>query len=304
MSEHESSEHPPDQAETRERVDRVLRLFHGIGALNTIIDFERSFKITQNRFFPDRFLLGVGREGVADWEKHIVSICEQIDMPSELLNSFARTLADANHAYFGAERNDHTLLFKAYAEFRDYIETRMDNGDAEKSFLLFSGFKWDSFAPTRQAVTSYTWFPSLSVPEITERCEYIDGRHHERLGRLLRGILRHTTERISDREIQYLAVTEAGNSRQSFDINIYKSGLRIHEVSEVLFRGAEEYGIARDHFMSFYELVESERLGHLAGGMDREQKDFLTVYYGAQKIHGSQLASARVASSTNSAVSG
>ena len=38
----------------------------------------------------------------------------------------------------------------------------------------------------------------------------------------------------------------------------------------------------------------TERFGHLAGGVDREDNDFMTVYYGVKHVHSGQLGSATI----------
>ena len=67
------------------------------------------------RFFEDQFLLGKDRPGgVSARDEDIAAVCEKIGMLRNLLTSFMRTLADANHVYFGAENDDAVLTFKTY----------------------------------------------------------------------------------------------------------------------------------------------------------------------------------------------
>jgi hypothetical protein len=283
-----------DTSGIQERVEKVLTVFRHLGSLDAKIVFEQSFKAVHGRLFEDRFLLGFSRHETGAPDERIASICENIGMPQNLRASFERSLADANHVYFGAEKNEQTLLFKAYLEFRDSIEKQIAGARTTgRSFTLFTGFKWDAFTPSRQAVTRYAWFPSLPVPEILERLRMtIEPRRHRALLEVVQGLIRRAAERIGDSEIQYLEVTEEGNPRKSFDINIYKSGLRLDELWPYLLKALRHYAIPAAGIESLYQTIKPERFGHLAGGVDRENKDFMTVYYGVKHVHSSQLGSA------------
>ena len=286
-----------DASATEQRVEKVLTLFRQLGGLDAKIDFEQSFKAVRGHLFENRFLLGINRrEMEGNRDERISLICEKIGMPHNLLASFMQALPAANHVYFGAEKNEQTLLFKAYLEFRDKIEQQIVGARViGQSFLLFSGFKWDAFWPTRQAVTRYDWYPSLPVPEMLEHLRTtIDPSRHSGLWEFVRGITERAAEKIADSEIQFLDVSEEGNPRRSFDINLYKSGLRLEDLSLPLLRALRHYAIPSGSIESLYQRIKAASFGHLAGGVDRANNDFMTVYYGVQPIHSSQLGSATI----------
>jgi hypothetical protein len=217
-------------------------------------------------------------------------------MPQNLLASFKRTLPDANHVYFGVEKEGPRLMLKAYAECRDKIEHGIGEAPvAGRSFPLFTGFKWDASSPDRQAVTRYAWFPSLTVPEMLERLRTtIEPAEHGGLLEMAQGIAVRASETIAQSDFQYLEVSEEGNPRRSFDVNIYKSGLRLADLFPPLLRALRHYAVPPDAYEPLYQRIKNERFGHLAGGVDRESKDFITVYYGVKQIHSSQLGSATI----------
>ncbi len=289
-----------DASRSENRVEKVLTLFRNLGKLEANIDFEPSFKAVHNQLFENRLLLGIDRpEMESSRDEQIVHICENIGMPDNLLVSLKGSLPDANHVYFGVEKNEDTLVFKAYLEFRDKIQKEIGGARvAGGSFPLFTGFKWDAFSPTRQAVTRYSWYPSLPIPEIFKRLRMtIESSRHRGLMEIVRGITNRASERISPDDMQYLEVTEEGNPRKSFDLNLYKSGLRLEELYPYLLQAQRNYAISSDRFDSFYQKIKTERFGHLAGGIDRDDKNFMTVYYGVKCFHSSRFGAAAVVSS-------
>jgi hypothetical protein len=289
------SDESGDPSAAAKRLGKVLDLFRQLRELDTEVDFEHSFKIVHGQLSVDRFLLGVNRLAMAGRDdERIVSLCEKIGMPSALLAPFMRALPDANHVYFGVERDDETLIFKTYLENRDRIEREIADAPVSgQSFPLFTGFKWDVFSPDRQAVTQYAWFPSMPVADIVGRLQSTIGleRHGELFG-IARGVVERAAEKIPGRHIQYLEVAEEGNPRRSFDINIYKSGLRLQDLEPYMSAAQRHFALPAERFGALLQRIKGERFGHLAGGIDRKNKPFMTVYYGVQRFHSDQLGAA------------
>ena len=49
-------------------------------------------------------------------------------------------------------------------------------------------------------------------------------------------------------------------------------------------RLADTYDLDPQEFAIFCDGIASKRFGHLAGGTDREGRDFVTVYYGVEYL--------------------
>ena len=77
----------------------------------------------------------------------------------------------------------------------------------------------------------------------------------------------------------YVEAEEEGNPRRSFDLNLYKAGLRVADVQPALSRLRERYSVAEAAFADLLRECGTKRLGHLSGGLGRETEDFLTLYY-------------------------
>ncbi len=246
------------------------------------MSFERSFKITEGRLLTNRFLVAISRRELQETlEGRILPILEQMAMPPTLIQEFNRSFPDSNHIYFGFEENERTSLYKVYLEFRDRIEAEIKAGKGSSSLPLFWGFKWDLSDPTRKATTRYDWYPSLPVLQILERLPGMIGRDPLAIAE---AVVALAAERLSCEHIQYVEATEEGSPRRSFDINVYKGGLYLDEFHPWLIKLTEYYRLPTPEFGVLYDRIRSKRLGHLAGGIDREGKDFLTFYYGVEDL--------------------
>ncbi len=273
---------------TERSAEKGMALLQHVTGLDVEIAFEHSFKVVQRQLLDNRFLLGINRQDLKDKsDENITEICKAIVMPGKFFEAFKRYLPNANHIYFGFEDNEKAALYKVYLEFRDRIEEEIRGRDpGSASFLLYLGFKWDIEDTTRQAMTRYEWFPSLPVPDILSRLrKIIDPHRHENLLEIAESSVAQASERISHNDIQYLEVTEEGNPRKSFDINIYKAQLQLKDLYPLLLKTVKHHSIPFERFQSLYEIIKNNRFGHLAGGVDREDRDFLTVYYGVEYMN-------------------
>ena len=80
-------------------------------------------------------------------------------------------------------------------------------------------------------------------------------------------------------EFLYFEADEIGSPRSSFSINLYRAGLRMAEGYPLLLALARHYAIAPDAFHRVYHAAKTQVLGNLAGGIDRQGRDFLTFYH-------------------------
>jgi hypothetical protein len=92
------------------------------------------------------------------------------------------------------------------------------------------------------------------------------------------------SRRISQEDIRYLDVTEKNSERRSFDVDIYKAELQLKEVYPLIARIYQHYSIPESKFHAFYDQMRTRLLGHISGGINREERDFFTIYYGVERI--------------------
>jgi hypothetical protein len=216
--------------------------------------------------------------------ERILDICRRMDMPEDLLETYRERLSEANYLHFGFEENERTWLYKAYLEFYDTFEKEIRNQPGKVApFLMFLGFKWDALDHRKRSVTRYTWYPLLSVEDMLIRLSNIlDSHKYRNLFEITEGFLGMAARKIPPHDMFYLEVAEENNPRRSFDINMYRAGIQLSELGPGLAKMCQHYGIPSEEFHAVSDRFKTKTFGHVSGGIDREGRDFLTVYYGVE----------------------
>jgi len=260
----------------------AARLFQMVVDLKVPSGFERSFKIMKKTLLPDRFLMGFERTGMGpDQQKSVLDICRQIDMPEDFHKRFRKDLQQANIVLFGFENNETKRFYKTYLEFNDRLKKAVEeNPKAPHPFLMFTGYKWEVSNNARKVITRYTCFPALFLKDMAERVKsFFYGNKGGNPYRILEGILGLAANRAGPNTFRYFEADEAGTKRNSFSINLYRANLRVAELYPLLLEMVEHYDVHKEQFDRVYETAKTMILGNLAGGVDREGRDFLTLYY-------------------------
>ncbi len=274
---------PIQEIESRRR--KAQDVFQLIKTLHVSTGYERSFKMLHGSLLADRFLLGIKKKVIdIKAEERLADICRKMGMPANLLETFSQALFEADYVHFGFEDDGRSCIYKVYLEFFDRIQEKLNfvPGKTAGAQLLHVGFKWDPFKEQRQAVTHYTWHPWITGGQIVDRVAAIaDPGRYPHLFESARSLVNMATARMPHEDILYLEVTEAGNPRKSFDINVYRGGLLVTELYPILARLGQHYRIAYPQFRELYGQVRDQRFGHFSGGIDRQGQDFCTFYHGA-----------------------
>ncbi|HOG18037.1 MAG TPA: DUF3467 domain-containing protein [Syntrophales bacterium] len=276
---------PGPESSPAVRGEKALRLVRLVRDLDVPYGFERSFKGMPATLLGKRFLIGFKKDMLReDPPERLAILCRAIGMPADDLAEFCRLLPEANIVLFGYEEGATSSVYKAYLEFGKKFETVVrENPDGPASFLLHLGFKWDTADSTRHTRARYICYPSFSVQAILERvADVFYARRQACPFDIVKGIVDLALRRMRDDEFLYLEVTEEGNPRRSFDINMYRANLALRDLSPWLEMMRRHYGIAAEAFSALYDPAEPQIFGHLSGGIDRLGRDFLTVYFGVK----------------------
>jgi len=283
---------PPQKASNsteRERKEKAAALFDLIKGLDISMSYEQSFKMLDKTMLANRFLVGISKKEIAfKANDRIASLCERLNMPHSLMEVFRQCLFDVNYVHFGYEEEPESCLYKVYVEFWDSIKQELERTkNYSKPYILHLGFKWDPFNTERKALTRYTWHPCLTGEKIMARVsEIAEPGRHPHVFETVRELLGIALQRMPYQDIRYLEVAEQGNPRKSFDINIYRAGVQVGEAYKLLARLGRHYSLSKPEFHKLYNGIKANRFGHLSGGINREGKDFCTVYHGIESIHG------------------
>lgn len=260
-------------------IDRAHYLASLIEAEGVRHGREDSFKMSRAGLLTNRFLLGIPMQEISP--ARVMHLCNLLGMPQSCQASFLGHLRDANLIFFGLEDDGERAVYKVYLEFWDLVRRRVRRTGSTDPLLLNLGFKWragDEDSDVR--VARYTCFPLLSVYDILGRLQqiYADGSApiaHAGAS----GIVRRAAAANPSASFLYVEVSEEGNPRKSFDVNLYKANLQVGDIHPFLSDLARHYCIPSETFQPWLKRIFARPLGHLSGGMDKDGRNFMTTYY-------------------------
>ncbi len=259
----------------------VRTLVREVQALGAPCGLERSFKLLSGALLTRRLLLGIRVEHLPmDGRPRLLDLCSRFGMPPDHLGSFQDHLNEATIVLFGFEEEGDTATFRSYLEFggrmRDAAEAR-----STEPFTIHLGFKWDPRDVSRKAVTRYTCHPGLTVDRMLERVRAVYGsRGHEDALAVVEDVVEQALRAGPPEAFRYFEAEEERTPRTSFDLNLYAANLSMRELSPLLFDIGALYDIHPSELHRHAALVQDLVFGHLTGGVDRNDRDFMTVYFG------------------------
>lgn len=244
--------------------------------------FERSCEFMAGRLLANRFLLGFEKSMIRrNPHEKILGLCAEMDMPDNFLAAFLQNLPEANIVGFGFGEHEGACMVKAYLEFGYRFYRALKSGPLKpEPYLSHLGFKWDAKDSSRKALARYTCFPGFTAGDVQVKLAADHYGDKAALFEIIKGVLDLAAERVDRERFLYLDVKEENNPRSSFDVNLYAANLRLQEIHPWLQKLCRHYSISEKPFLNFYDAAKTHILGHLAGGVDREGRDFLTLYYG------------------------
>jgi tryptophan halogenase len=262
--------------------ERLLTLLRALGAPYA---YERSFRLAPGSLQANRFLasLNLADLGDAGFERAL-AVAQAMGMSAaaqQAARAAAQAESDALHClHFGFEAGEGGILCKLYLERQVSAAEIAAARAAGRAALLHLAFKWnvDSGA---HVVTRYDWYPGLGADGIATRLRALYGQtaHAESLQIALEA-LQMAADRVEADTLQYLEVREPENGRSSFDLNLYDAGLQVRDLLPLLLRMRDLQGVRPGQFQALVDQIRNRALGHLAGGVHRDGRDFFNVYYG------------------------
>lgn len=246
-----------------------------MAALGVPYGREQSFKLAPGQLLADRLLIGVPASQLT--AETTLAIGSAFGMPAAAQQLVTSRFSEANAVFFATEDSAVHRVFKLYLEFWDLVRARVRGGDASPQ-LLHLGVKWDSARPDRFEVAHYTCVPLLNSRDVLRRMAAVLPPDAPRgaVG-IAQDIVRLAAGR-SGAPFIYMDVSETGNPRRSFDINLYKSELVVGDAASQLRAAAAHFGVAGPPFETLLAGMQAMPLGHVAAGLDRRGGEFLSLY--------------------------
>jgi len=238
---------------------------------------EDSFKMAPGRMLQNRVLIGIQSTHLR--ASAFFDIASELGMPGDCPALLLPQMAQANALFFGIEDRPGGSVCKVYLEFWDRVRQQVRRTGAKTPLLLHMGVKWDSALAGRHELARYMCYPLLSNQDILRRMAAVYPHNkltlagEAALGMVCQGVKRNPTA-----SLLYLEASEGGNPRCSFDVNLYKTGMRVADAGPELRLAAGHLGISPEAIEAQLQRLGSCPLGHLSGGTDRHGDEFLSVY--------------------------
>jgi hypothetical protein len=267
----------PPSEEAGERATQLLRMVGNLGAPYL---YERSFRMCHRALLANRFLLTLDTRDIpGDPSGRVLEICDRLSMPASARQAAESNFGMAKCVHFGFEADRGGTICKLYLERAVPEEEAARARAGREPVLLHLAFKWD--VGRGDAVTTrYWWRPGLTTPDIKERLAQVYSGGQQGSFDIACAALSLTEGRISTETLQYLEVEEAENARRSFDLNLYDAKLQMKDIQSLLNRMREYFGVRPGQFQALYDQIKTKTLGHLAGGVHRNEEEFFNIYYG------------------------
>jgi tryptophan halogenase len=275
----------PDQSPQRPQHDisgeKAAQLIRLVGNWGVPHQYERSLRLIEGGLQSNRFLLTINAKDIpADALSQVLAVCDQFQIPPDLRDAAIANFSIAKCVHFGFEGNPDSIVCKLYLE-RDVSGPEADQArNAGQPVLLHLAFKWDLLRPAA-VTTRYLWYPFLTVRGIEDRLAHVYRDGPSGSQDIARSLLRLAVERAPAERLQYLEVEEPETARRSFDLNVYNAKFQVKEIPGLLQQMRETFAIRPGQFQALYDQIKGMSLGHLAGGVHRNGKDFFNLYYGA-----------------------
>jgi hypothetical protein len=243
-----------------------------------IVCFEKSFKIVGGQILDQRFLFGISRQFID--EPTALRVFDGLVMPETLKDQMSPLISKADLIHFGWEGENKVGLCKVYLEFSSILSSAAaKNAEPEQSLLLHRACKWDVNDANRQLITNYRVFPNIGIDLIESRMnDSYRSDENSSIAKLMSTLLHLVCERSSKPPL-YLEMSEDGNKRSSWCIQIWNAKLHLDDVGRYLQFFARHNGASLERLLEIGRASSNGQISNISGGIDRHERPYLTVYY-------------------------
>ena len=252
-------------------------------SLDTAFGAETSIKLGPGRLLGNRVLVGLPRAGIDD--AAVRRLVEEIGIPAGGWELLAESLPRANAVFLGIEEAPEGVVGKAYLEFWDEVRCQVRAKPGPQPRLLHLGVKWSDRRPGHFEVAQYHCHPLLGARDVLRRMAAVYERDVAATAcPLAQAVVRKGLKRAPMAGLLYEEVSEAGNPRRSWDVNLYKTGLRVRDAAPELAAMGRHFGLEEVALSDALARLQERLLGHVSGGLDRRGQEFVSVYAELQPL--------------------
>lgn len=253
------------------------------GSLGLPWGAETSIKLGPGRLLGHRVLVGLPRRSLDDATAR--RLAGEIGIPAAGWELLADALPRSNAVFLGIEESPDGVVGKAYLEFWDEVRRQVRAEPGTTPRLLHLGVKWNDRRPGHFEVAQYHCHPLLSARDVMRRMAGVyEGDVSTTACPLAQAVLRRGLRREPTAGLLYEEVSEAGNPRRSWDVNLYKTGLLVRDAAPELEAIGRHFGVDGTALAAALAPLQDRLLGHLSGGVDRRGQEFVSVYAELQAL--------------------
>lgn len=238
---------------------------------------EDSFKLRRGTLLTQRALLGVDIRhlGLED----LLTLALAQGMPARYEADLRRYHPQANMAFFGIEHDGRRRILKVYLECWDAVRQHVRATGSTSPALLNMGIKWDAQGGSH-CRADYICHPLLSTVGVLGRiAQLYRPLPAPHAGALHQSLIRQAMRAAPRSSFLYVEVQEGDSARQSYDVNLYKSGLSVRDTRPIIQALGQHFDIPSAELDGLLDDIASHPLGHVSGGCDRQGQEFTTIYH-------------------------
>ena len=256
-----------------------------VADLSADYGYERSVKFTANSLIRNRYLLSLHKNVFSRQSTDaLFGILHYLHAPESCIAEIRSALPGADVIHLGFEKQANIATYKLYLEHASRFRAAMESdGQRGTQQLVHLAFKWRSGKAAKWVKTYYNCQHDLNDVGVIDGMQvvYAD-RASSIVAQTAVEILQKTLLQTDIDELMFMQVHEEGNPRRSFDLNLYSAEMKVSDIAELLHKIANYFSIATDNWVRFIKDSSTEDLGHISGGIGRDGKEFLTVYFGVK----------------------
>ena len=244
---------------------------------------ERSIKFLPGRVLDQRYLVSIHRNALGDAPiARLTAMGQALALPQVGLDGLLAAFEGADIVHFGRERDGAGEILKIYFEYASAVRDAM-NAATRAPTLAHRAFKWKADSGGPMDVALYKWLPCRTYGEIAAHLDdpaLADAATPATL--CARSLLARLERTTGAGELLLMSVEEAGNSRHSLDLNLYRAGLRVGAVADLIEAAALALASPAPATRTALARSADRSLGHVSIGVARCGEPFLTIYFGVE----------------------